>query len=99
MLQRIYGTAFPSGEELQRHLKLIEEAKARDHRKLGRELDLFNIYDEAGAGLIVYHPKGALLRRILEDFEVREHLKRGYQMVKGPANTPPGSLAKIRPSR
>ncbi len=84
MLQRIYGTAFPSGEELQRHIKLVEEAKARDHRKLGRELDLFNIYDEAGAGLIVYHPKGALLRRILEDFEVREHLKRGYQMVKGP---------------
>ena len=84
MLQRIYGTAFPSGDELQRHIKLVEEAKARDHRKLGRELDLFNIYDEAGAGLIVYHPKGALLRRILEDFEVREHLKRGYQMVKGP---------------
>jgi threonyl-tRNA synthetase len=84
MMQRIYGTAFPSGEELQRHIKLVEEAKARDHRKLGRELDLFNIYDEAGAGLIVYHPKGALLRRILEDFEVREHLKRGYQMVKGP---------------
>ena len=84
MLQRIYGTAFPSGEELQRHIKLVEEAKARDHRKLGRELDLFNIYDEVGAGLIVYHPRGALLRRILEDFEVKEHLKRGYQMVKGP---------------
>ncbi|MCX5899068.1 MAG: threonine--tRNA ligase, partial [Proteobacteria bacterium] len=84
MLQRIYGTAFPSGDELQRHIKLVEEAKARDHRKLGRELDLFNIYDEVGAGLIVYHPKGALLRRILEDFEVKEHLKRGYQMVKGP---------------
>ena len=84
MLQRIYGTAFPSRDELQRHIKLVEEAKARDHRKLGRELDLFNIYDEVGAGLIVYHPRGALLRRILEDFEVREHLKRGYQMVKGP---------------
>lgn len=84
MLQRIYGTAFPSGDELQRHIKLVEEAKARDHRKLGRELDLFNIYDEVGAGLIVYHPRGALLRRILEDFEVKEHLKRGYQMVKGP---------------
>ena len=84
MLQRIYGTAFPYGDELQRHIKLVEEAKARDHRKLGRELDLFNIYDEVGAGLIVYHPRGALLRRILEDFEVKEHLKRGYQMVKGP---------------
>ena len=84
MLQRIYGTAFASREELQNYLQFIEEAKARDHRKLGKELDIFNIYEEAGAGLIVYHPKGALLRRILEDFEVREHLKRGYQMVKGP---------------
>jgi threonyl-tRNA synthetase len=84
MLQRIYGTVFPSAEELRGYLQFIEEAKSRDHRKLGKELDLFNIYEEAGAGLIVYHPRGALLRRILEDFEVREHLKRGYQMVKGP---------------
>jgi len=84
MLQRIYGTAFPDKKSLQAHLQLIEEAKKRDHRKLGRELNLFNIYDEAGAGLIVYHPKGALLRRILEDFEVKQHLRRGYQLVKGP---------------
>ena len=84
MLQRIYGTAFPDKKSLQVHLQLIEEAKKRDHRKLGRELDLFNIYDEAGAGLIVYHPKGALLRRLLEDFEVKQHLRRGYQLVKGP---------------
>ncbi len=84
MLQRIYGTAFPAQTELDAYLKFIEEAKLRDHRKLGKDLDLFSIYDEAGSGLIVYHPKGALLRRILEDFEVREHLKRGYQMVKGP---------------
>jgi len=84
MLQRIYGTAFPDKKSLQAHLHLIEEAKKRDHRKLGRELDLFNIYDEAGAGLIVYHPKGALLRRILEDLEVKQHLRRGYQLVKGP---------------
>ena len=84
MLQRIYGTAFPAQQELDEYLKFIEEAKLRDHRKLGKDLDLFSIYDEAGSGLIVYHPKGALLRRILEDFEVREHLKRGYQMVKGP---------------
>jgi threonyl-tRNA synthetase len=84
MLQRIYGTAFPDEKELQDYLKNLEEAKLRDHRKLGKELDLFNIYDEAGPGLIIYHPKGALLRRILEDFEVKEHLKRGYQMVKGP---------------
>ena len=84
MLQRIYGTAFAVQTELDEYLKFIEEAKLRDHRKLGKDLDLFGIYDEVGSGLIVYHPKGALLRRILEDFEVREHLKRGYQMVKGP---------------
>ncbi len=84
MLQRIYGTAFFSPAELDNYLQFIENAKQRDHRKLGRELDLFNIYDEVGSGLIVYHPKGALLRRLLEDFEVAEHLKRGYQMVKGP---------------
>ena len=84
MLQRIYGTAFAVQTELDEYLKFIEEAKLRDHRKLGKDLDLFGIYDEVGSGLIVYHPKGALLRRILEDFEVSEHLKRGYQMVKGP---------------
>ncbi|MEA2109342.1 MAG: threonine--tRNA ligase [Pseudomonadota bacterium] len=84
MLQRIYGTAFPSKEELQNHLKMLEEAKRRDHRKLGKELDLFSISDEAGAGFVIWHPKGALLRTILEDFEKREHLKRGYQIVIGP---------------
>ncbi|MBW1972804.1 MAG: threonine--tRNA ligase, partial [Deltaproteobacteria bacterium] len=66
-LQRIYGTSFYSKEELENHLKMIEEAKRRDHRKLGRELDLFSINDEAGAGLVIYHPKGALLRTIIED--------------------------------
>ncbi len=84
MLQRIYGTAFSDRKQLKEHLNRLEEAKKRDHRKLGRQLDLFNIYDEAGAGLIVYHPKGAMLRRLIEDFEIKEHLKRGYQMVKGP---------------
>ncbi|MDI6852281.1 MAG: threonine--tRNA ligase [Deltaproteobacteria bacterium] len=84
MLQRIYGTAFPTREELERHLELIEEAKRRDHRKLGRELGLFSIEDEAGAGLVIYHPKGALLRTFIEDFERRQHLKRGYQIVMGP---------------
>lgn len=84
MLQRIYGTSFPQKSELEKYLRMLEEAKLRDHRRLGRELDLFNIYDEIGAGLIVYHPKGALLRRILEDFEIKQHLKRGYQVVKGP---------------
>jgi threonyl-tRNA synthetase len=84
MLQRIYGTAFPTREELERHLELIEEAKRRDHRKLGRELGLFSIEEEAGPGLVIYHPKGALLRSIIEDFERQQHLKRGYQMVMGP---------------
>jgi threonyl-tRNA synthetase len=84
MLQRIYGTAFPTQEELDRHLELLEEARRRDHRRLGRELGLFSIEDEAGAGMVIYHPKGALLRSIIEDFERREHLKRGYQLVMGP---------------
>jgi threonyl-tRNA synthetase len=84
MLQRIYGTAFPTQEELARHLELLEEAKRRDHRRLGRELGLFSLEEEAGPGLVIYHPKGALLRSIIEDFERREHFKRGYQMVMGP---------------
>jgi threonyl-tRNA synthetase len=84
MLQRVYGTAFPTAEALEKHLFLLEEARRRDHRKLGRELDLFSINEEAGAGLVIYHPKGALLRTLLEDFEKREHLRRGYQIVIGP---------------
>ncbi|MGD0970950.1 MAG: threonine--tRNA ligase [Desulfobaccales bacterium] len=84
MLQRIYGTAFPSPQELKQHLEFLEEAKRRDHRRLGRELGLFSIEEEAGAGLVIYHPKGAILRSIIEDFERREHRKRGYQMVMGP---------------
>lgn len=84
MLQRIYGTAFPSQEELDTHLARLEEAKRRDHRRLGQELDLFSIHEEAGAGLVIYHPKGALLRSILEEFERREHVKRGYHFVIGP---------------
>jgi threonyl-tRNA synthetase len=84
MLQRIYGTSFPDQGGLDNYLQKHEEAKKRDHRKLGKELDLFSIKEEAGAGLIIYHPKGALLRTLLEDFEKREHLKRGYQIVIGP---------------
>lgn len=84
MLQRIYGTAFSTREELEAYLQRLEEAKKRDHRRLGKELDLFSIQEEAGAGLVIYHPHGALLRTMLEDFEKREHLRRGYQIVKGP---------------
>jgi threonyl-tRNA synthetase len=84
VLQRIYGTAFPSSQALEEFLHMLEEARKRDHRKLGRELDLFSISEEAGPGLVIYHPKGAMLRTILEDFEKKEHLKRGYQIVMGP---------------
>jgi threonyl-tRNA synthetase len=84
-LSRIYGTAFFSQEELNKYLRNLEEAKRRDHRVLGRELGLFDIYyNQAGAGLVFYLPKGAILRRIIEDWEVKEHLKRGYQMVISP---------------
>jgi len=82
MLQRIYGTCFNSKKELDEYLKNLEEAKLRDHRKLGPALEFFDIYHEqAGAGLVFYHPKGALLRTIIEDYERKEHLKRGYQIV------------------
>jgi len=84
VLQRIYGTAFPEPQGLEDYLQMLEEARKRDHRKLGRELDLFSISDEAGPGLVIYHPKGAMVRTILEDFEKREHLRRGYQIVIGP---------------
>jgi len=84
MLQRIYGTGFADEQALADYLNLLEEAKKRDHRRLGRELDLFQINDEAGAGLIIFHPKGMMLRYIIEEWERKEHLKRGYDMVMGP---------------
>jgi threonyl-tRNA synthetase len=84
MLQRIYGTAFLDKKELEAYLHRLEEAKRRDHRKLGRELDLFSFNDEVGAGFAIWHPKGAMLRTLLEDFERKEHLKRGYDIVVGP---------------
>ena len=84
MLQRIYGTAFADKKELDAYLHRLEEAKRRDHRKIGRELDLFSFSDEVGAGFPIWHPKGAMLRTILEDFERKEHLKRDYDIVVGP---------------
>jgi threonyl-tRNA synthetase len=84
MLQRIYGTGFADDQALNDHLNLLEEAKKRDHRRLGRELDLFQINEEAGPGLIIFHPKGMLLRYLIEEWERQEHLKRGYDMVMGP---------------
>jgi threonyl-tRNA synthetase len=84
VLQRIYGTAFPAPQALEEFLDMLEEARKRDHRKLGKELDLFSLSEEAGPGMVIYHPKGAMLRTILEDFEKKEHFKRGYQIVIGP---------------
>ena len=84
MLQRIYGTSWPTEKQLKKYLRDLEEAKKRDHRKLGVELDLFSFSDKVGPGLPIFHPKGALIRTILEDFEIKEHLKRGYQLVRGP---------------
>jgi threonyl-tRNA synthetase len=81
MLQRIYGTAFETKEDLAQYLTQLEEAAKRDHRKLGRELDLFSIHEECGAGFVYYHPKGAILRNIIEDFLKKENLKRGYEFV------------------
>jgi len=80
-MQRIYGTSFFSQKELDDYLKQLEEARKRDHRKLGRELDLFSIQEEAGPGLIFWHPKGGLMRKIMEDWMRDEYLKRGYDLV------------------
>lgn len=84
MLQRIYGTAFTNAKQLRLHLKQLEEAKARDHRKLGRELDLFSISDEVGPGLVHWHPKGARIRSIIEDFWRQEHFKCDYDVLYSP---------------
>ncbi|MEN6616707.1 MAG: threonine--tRNA ligase, partial [Syntrophorhabdus sp.] len=84
MLTRIYGTAFADKKALKEYLTFLEEVKKRDHRRIGKDLDLFSISDEVGAGLVIFHPKGALLRWLIEDFERREHLKRGYDFVVGP---------------
>jgi len=80
-LQRIYGTAFFSQKELDAHFKYLEEIKARDHRALGKQLDLFSIQEVAGAGLIFWHPKGGLIRKTMEDWMREECIRRGYQMV------------------
>jgi threonyl-tRNA synthetase len=81
MLQRIYGTAFETNEDLEAHLEKLEEAAKRDHRKLGKTLDLFSIHEESGPGLVLWHPKGGTIRRIIEDFWRSEHTKRGYDLV------------------
>jgi len=84
MLQRVYGTAFATKEELHDYLQLLEEAKKRDHRKLGVELDLFSFSDNVGPGLVLWHPKGAFIRSTFETFWKAEHYKNGYQMLYTP---------------
>ena len=83
-LQRIYGTAWESQEALNRHLELLEEAQRRDHRRLGVELDLFSFPDELGSGLPVFHPKGGIVRRELEEYSRRKHIEAGYEFVNTP---------------
>ena len=84
MLQRIYGTAFTEEKDLKKYLNFLEEVKKRDHRRLGKELDLFSIGEEIGAGLIIWHPNGALVRRAIEDFWLDEHYKAGYKILYTP---------------
>lgn len=91
MLQRIYGTAFESKEALANYLKMVQEAKKRDHRKIGKEMNLFSIDDSVGPGLVLWHPKGARIRAVIEDFWREEHFKRGYELV----NTPHIGLSNL----
>jgi len=84
MLTRIYGTAWSTEKDLKAYLRRLEEARARDHRKLGRELDLFSVSEEVGPGLILWHPKGAMIRVLIEDFSRQAHLDNGYEWVFSP---------------
>ena len=83
-LQRIYGTAFSNPKDLKKHLKIIDEAKKRDHRKLGKELDLFSINDEIGPGLVLWHPNGSVIRNIIENYWREKHIESGYQIIYTP---------------
>ncbi len=84
MLSRIYGIAFPDNKELKAYLKKLEEAKQRDHRRLGTELELYSIFEEAGSGLVYWHPKGALVKRLIEEYWLQEHINAGYLIVSTP---------------
>jgi threonyl-tRNA synthetase len=84
MLQRIYGTAWPSQDELNAYLEMLAEAEKRDHRKLGQELDLFSFPEEIGSGLAVFHPKGGIVRRAMEDYSRKRHEDEGYEFVYSP---------------
>ncbi|HEX7319396.1 MAG TPA: threonine--tRNA ligase [bacterium] len=84
MLSRIYGISFPSESELKEYLKKLEEAARRDHRRLGAELELYSIFQESGAGLVLWHPKGTIIKRIIEEYWIKEHIAAGYEIVSTP---------------
>jgi threonyl-tRNA synthetase len=84
MLQRIYGTVWSAADDLQAYLEKLEELEKRDHRRLGKELDLYSVHEEAGAGLVHWHPKGGMIRTVIEDFWRKEHYKAGYDVVYTP---------------
>ena len=98
-LQRIYGTAWESRDALKAHLHRLEEAEQRDHRKLGRELDLFSFPDEIGSGLAVFHPKGGVLRKEMEDYSRQRHEEDGYEFVYTPHITKGAAVRDLRPPR
>lgn len=84
MLTRIYGTSFPSEKELKKYLNFLEEAKRRDHRKIGKSLELFEINEQVGPGLVIWYPRGAMLLKTIKDYWIKEHLERGYELVQTP---------------
>jgi threonyl-tRNA synthetase len=84
MLQRIYGTSFEKASGLDAHIQRLEEAKRRDHRRLGKDLDLFSLHEDSGAGLVFWHPKGSMIRMLMEDFWRAEHIKNGYEILYTP---------------
>ena len=98
-MQRIYGACFYTQQELDEYLHRLEEAKRRDHRRLGQELDLFSVQEEAGPGLIFWHPKGGLIRKVMEDWLRDELLRRGYDLVYHAAHHAPGIVEDQRPRR
>ena len=95
MLQRIYGVAFFDQKALKTYLDRLEEAKRRDHRRLGKELELFSIEEEIGPGLILWHPRGAMVRKVIEDFWRDEHLRRGYSILYTPQGIPSSARQDI----
>ena len=84
MLQRIYGTAWENPKDLRMHLEMLKDIERRDHRRLGKELDLFSTHEEAGPGLVYWHPKGARIRMVIEDYWRKKHLKGGYDILYTP---------------